>query len=79
MNNKSRASFLALAAFYLLYLAYQLFEGREAPDAGMSLPVCWLFIVIFVLSAAGVLYYAWRMWQQAKKQDEEATEEEQPK
>lgn len=72
---KARPAFLGAAALYLFYLAYDLFQGRTAPETDMSLPVRYLFIALFALSAAGLLFYAYRLWAEARRQEREKREE----
>ncbi len=68
-NQKTRATLLGVVAAYLLYTAYQLYEGRKNPDTTMTPAVMILFIVFFVLAAAGLLIYAWQVWKKAKEED----------
>ncbi len=70
-NQKTRATLLGVVAAYLLYTAYQLYEGRTNPDTTMTPFVMILFIVLFVLAAAGLLIYAWKTWKQADKEEKE--------
>jgi len=67
---------MAIVAVYLLHLAWQLFEGREDPNTTMSPVLLWLFIGLFVLAAAGLLVYAWRLWKSAPKEEEERRKKE---
>ena len=70
-NGKTRSSLMAIVAAYLLYTAYELYQGRGNPDTTMTAPVMYLFIALFALAAAGLLVYAWRLWRQSGKQEEE--------
>ena len=69
-KEKTRASLLAIAAVYLLYLAYELFQNREAPTT-MAPAARILFIALFALAAAGLLVYACFIWKNSKKGGEE--------
>ncbi len=76
-NGKSRAGLLAVAAGYLLYLSWQLFEHRGDTDTTMTPFMRWLFISFFVIAAAGIGVYAFRVWkaggkEEERKQDDEA-------
>ena len=76
-NKKSRAGLLAVAAGYLLYLSWQLFEHRGHTDTTMTPFMRWLFISFFVIAAAGIGVYAFRVWkaggkEEERKQDDEA-------
>ena len=76
-NKKSRAGLLAVAAGYLLYLSWQLFEHRGDTDTTMTPFMRWLFISFFVIAAAGIGAYAFRVWkaggkEEERKQDDEA-------
>ncbi len=63
---------MAIVAAYLLYTAYQLFEGRGNPDTTMTPFVMYFFIALFVLAGAGLLVYAWKIWKNAPKEEENA-------
>ena len=67
-NGKTRASLLAIAAVYLLHLAYELFQDRGNTETTMSPAARILFIVLFAAAAAGLLIYAYRIWQNSKKE-----------
>ena len=76
-NGKSRAGLLAVAAGYLLYLSWQLFEHRGDTETTMTPFMRYLFIAFFVIAAAGVGVYAFRVWkagakEEKQKQDDEA-------
>ena len=69
-NGKTRASLLGIAGLYLLYISYELFQGRHETETTMTPLVRWLFIALFVIAAAFVLAYAWRIWKRSKQEDE---------
>ena len=71
MNGKNRSYILGIAGGYLLYLAYQLFENWNNPDAGMSQPVRILFIALFVLLGIGLMIYAIHLWKVADREEKE--------
>ena len=76
-NKKSRAGLLAVAAGYLLYLSWQLFEHRGDTDTTMTPFMRYLFISFFVIAAAGIGVYAFLVWkaggkEEERKQDDEA-------
>lgn len=70
-NGKTRATLLGIVAAYLLYTAYELFEGRNDPNTTMTLPVMILFIVLFVIAAGFLAVYACRVWKRSKQEEEE--------
>jgi len=70
-NPKNRASLIAIAGAYMLYIAYELFTGRNAPGSSMTPTVAILFCVLFVLLGLGVLFYAWRVWKTPPKEEPE--------
>ena len=74
MNGKNRSYILGIAGGYLLYLAYQLFENRDNPEAGMSQGVRILFIALFVLLGIGLMIYACRIWKIADREEKENSE-----
>ena len=70
-NGKTRSSLMGIVAFYLLYISYQLFQGRNDPESTMSPVVTILFIIFFVCAAAGVLIYAFKLWKKSEKEEKE--------
>ena len=70
-NGKSRAGLLAAAAGYLLYLSWQLFDHRGDTDTTMTPFVRWLFIAFFVIAAAAIGIYAFRVWKAGAKEEEQ--------
>ena len=69
-NGKNRASLLGVVAVYLLYLSYELFQGRNDPNTTMTPTARILFIVFFILAAAGLLVYAVRVWKRSGEEEQ---------
>lgn len=69
-NGKSRAGLLAVAAGYLLYLSWELFDHRGDTETTMTPFMRWLFIGLFVIAAAGIGVYAFRVWKDGGKEEE---------
>ena len=69
INGKTRASLIALVAAYLLYTVYGLFQ--ESEDTTMAPAVRILFIVFFSVAAVGLLVYAYSVWKNSDKKDQE--------
>lgn len=70
-NNKTRASLFGVAAAYMVYTAYDLFRGWNDPESTMPPVLLALFMVFFVLAAAGLGWYAYKVWQQPDKSDDD--------
>ncbi len=70
-NGKNRAYLIGIVGAYLIYIAYQLYQGRSDPDTTMTPAVMILFIVFFVLAGAGLLVYAVRVWRTADREQKE--------
>jgi len=70
-NGQTRSSLMAIVAAYLLYTAWQLFQGRNDPESSMSPVLLYLFVVFFVVAAVGLFIYAWKIWKNSKKEEEE--------
>lgn len=70
-NRKTRSTLVGVTGGYLVYMAWQLFQGRGAPDTTMPVAVSILFAVLFALAGCGLMYYALRLWQQAQKEDDD--------
>ena len=69
INGKTRASLIGIAGAYLVYTAYQLFQGREDPQTTMSPAMMILFIALFALAGCALMVYAVRLWLRAAKDE----------
>lgn len=69
-RGKTRSSLLGLVAVYLLYIAYELFQGRNDPETTMTPAARILFIVFFVLASVAILIYAYRIWKKSGQEEE---------
>lgn len=78
MKGKNRSYILGVAGGYLVYLAYQLYENFNNPDAGMAPAVRILFIALFVLIGIGLMVYAFLLWKKADREERENKEEQTP-
>ena len=74
-NGKTRSSLLGITGGYLMYLAYQLFQGRNDPDTTMTPAARIFFICFFVLAGLGVVIYAIRVWRHSDKEEEKPEED----
>ena len=72
---KLRPDIMGGAALYLLYIAYDLFRGRTNPETDMSPALRYGFVAFFVLAAAGLLFYAYRLWSALRKESREEQRE----
>ena len=70
-QGKTRSSLLGIVGAYLLYTAYELFEGRGDPNTTMTPAIRILFIAFFALAGAAILVYAWRVWKNSGKEEKE--------
>ncbi len=75
-NGKNRSYLLGIVGAYLIYLAYQLFEGRAETDTTMTPAVRYVFIALFVIAGIALAVYAVIVWKQSGKEEEK---EEKPK
>ena len=72
MNSaKARSGLTGIAGGYLLYIAYELFRDRGDPNTTMTPVARVLFIILFVLCGGALIVYAWRLWKQSLKEEEE--------
>ncbi len=74
MNGSSRASLLALAGGYVIYLAWEMIDAMRKGATNMAPWLSILCAILFVLAGGGVLYYAYRVWRQGKKDEAEGKE-----
>ena len=68
MRSKAQAAFYALAGGYLLYLAYQLFEGRM-DNGGENYLMALIFSIFFVAAGVAILIYTAMMYRKMTKQE----------
>lgn len=62
---------MAVVAAYLIYIAWELFQGRNASDTSMAPWVAVLFAALFVGAAGGLLVLAWKLWKRGGEEEEE--------
>ena len=75
-NGKTRASLMGIVAAYLLYTAYELFQGRNDPETTMTPAAMILFITLFVGAAVALAIYAYRLWKRSAKEDPDPPQQE---
>jgi len=69
MKNASvHSTLLLLVGGYVLYIAYQLFDKLRSGAEEMPFAIAVAAIVFFVLAGLGVLLYAWKVWQDGKRE-----------
>ena len=74
IRNKGRSAVYAMAGFYLLYLAYEVFKNR-ADNAGTEQILLLLSAAAFVLIGAGLIGFGLYNMQKVRKQERKALEE----
>ena len=62
---------MTVVAAYLIYIAWELFQDQNAPNASMPPWVAVLFAVLFVGAAGGLLVMAWKLWKKGGEEDKE--------
>ena len=76
LQNRNRATLMALAGGYVLYLAYEMARDKVNGTSSMSLWLCILAVAFFGISGIAVLIYAWKIYR-TKDQEEKETDENQ--
>ena len=71
----ARAALRVLLALYLAYVIYQLIKGYFAGDLGMSMPLFYTALVIFIAAEIAILAFALRRWKQGRERVEKAWED----
>ena len=74
-NQNTHALLLGLVGGYILYIAYQLLEGLLSGANDMPPAAAIAAIAVFALGGAGVLLYALKVWKDAKKAQDNPTED----
>ena len=74
-SGKTRSSLIGIVGCYLIYTAYQLYQGRNDPESTMPLAVMILFIVLFVGAGLALIVLAWRIWRRGEQEEEQRPKE----
>lgn len=75
-SGKARSSLIGVVGGYLLYLAWDLFQGRTNPDSTMSPAVLIVFVLFFCVMGILLLIYAVRLWRRSLEEDAHEKEDE---
>jgi hypothetical protein len=75
INGKNRSYLIGIVALYLLYISYELFQGRGETNTTMTPTARILFIVFFILAAAGLLVYAVRVWKRSGEEEQKSPQD----
>lgn len=75
MREKGRAAVYGMGAFYLLYLAYEIF-GARMDNGGKDYVMMIIFSVVFVIAGAALLTAAVIMFKNMAKADADAEKQE---
>ena len=75
-SGKTRSGLIGLVAAYLIYIAYELYQGRNDPETTMTPAVRIICIVFFGVVSIALLVYAYRIWKQSSREEEKPPEEE---
>lgn len=70
-NDKTHALLLALVGGYILYLAYQIFSNQQGGAGDMPLAAAIAVIVLFAAGGLFALAYAWRLYRNADKHNDQ--------
>ena len=71
-NAQTHATLLALVGGYVLYIAWQLFDGLQSGAEDIAPAAAIAAIVFFTVAGIAVLVYAWRVWRHAPKDGEDS-------
>ncbi|MBR4500648.1 MAG: hypothetical protein IKP22_01975 [Clostridia bacterium] len=70
-GEKTRSCLMGIVGGYLIYTAWQLFQGRNDPETTMTIGVMILFMVLFVIAGVGLMVYAVILWKKGMAEDKE--------
>ena len=71
-QTNARAALRVLLALYLAYVIYKLIRGYFAGDLGMSMPLYYAALVVFVAAEIAILAFTVRRWKQGQKKIDQA-------
>ncbi len=77
-GEKTRSCLMGIVGGYLIYTAWQLYQGRTDPDTTMTIGMMILFMALFVVAGIALMVYAVILWKKGMTEDKEGkkTEEE---
>ena len=77
-GEKTRSCLMGIVGGYLVYTAWQLFQGRNDPETTMTIGMMILFMALFVVAGVGLMVYAVILWKKgmAEEKEEKKTHEE---
>ncbi|MBR6707352.1 MAG: hypothetical protein IKI84_11845 [Clostridia bacterium] len=70
-GEKTRSCLMGIVGGYLIYTAWQLFQGRNDPDTTMTIGIMILFMALFVIAGAALMVYAVILWKKGMAEDKE--------
>ena len=74
-SKNTRAGIFLVAAGYLIYLAVDLFRGRNDPGTTMAPWLAILFSGFFIIASIVILFIAFRTWKKKEDEDDQNKEE----
>ncbi len=70
-GEKTRSCLIGIVGGYLVYLAWQLYQGRNDPETTMTVGMMILFVTLFVIAGVGLMGYAVILWKRGMAEDKE--------
>ena len=70
-GEKTRSCLMGIVGGYLIYTAWQLYQGRNDPETTMTIGMMILFMALFVIAGAGLMVYAVILWKKGMAEDRE--------
>ena len=75
ISGQNRATLLALAGGYMIYLAWDIWHTWQNGGTTMAGWTGILFAVFFLAAGVAVLIFAWKVWRKSRKEEERKTVE----
>lgn len=70
-GEKTRSCLMGIVGGYLVYTAWQLYQGRNDPETTMTAGMMILFVALFVIAGVGLMAYAVILWKRGMAEDKE--------
>ena len=70
-GEKTRSCLMGIVGGYLIYTAWQLYQGRNDPDTTMTIGIMILFMALFVIAGIALMVYAVLLWKKGMTEDKE--------
>ena len=70
-GEKTRSCLMGIVGGYLIYTAWQLYQGRNDPETTMTIGIMILFMALFIAAGVALMAYAVVLWKKGIAEEKE--------